>query len=255
MTSSPAPSVLNFKKLADWAIASRASYASAQPFPHAVNTSFLDPEILARAIAEYPDPHDGASWNLVEIASDKNLPEQTLKLNCGNEYRLGATLRTLLHELNSARFLTILEQLTGIQGLIGDPHFVGGGLHQYLPGAVLRVHSDFNMHPRYRFDRRLNLLLYLNEDWQPSWGGDLELWERDMSHCVGQVPPNANTCLIFSTTKDSFHGMPIPLRCPPTVTRKSVALYYYSNGRPEHERYPDSGTLWQRRPGEQGSGR
>ena len=142
------------------------------------------------------------------------------------------------------------QQLTGIDGLLPDPHMTGGGLHQYLPGAELRVHADFNKLPGYGLDRRLNLLLYLNPAWDEAWGGALELWDRDMQACVQRIAPVANRCVVFSTTRDSYHGMPDPLRCPDGVTRRSLALYYYSNGRPQHERGPDHSTLWQTRPGE-----
>ena len=250
MSKIPAPSLLNFRRLAQWAMAERDGYSTAEPFPHAVNTSFLDPDTLAQILSEYPGPADVADWQRMTGTYNDGLPFQTEKLHHMNEYMFGPTLRALLYELNSARFLMILEQLTGISGLIGDPHLQGGGLHQYLPGALLGVHSDFNFHPHYGLDRRLNLLLYLNEGWRPEWGGDLELWDKSVSRCVKRVAPLSNTCLVFSTTKDSFHGMPDPLRCPDGITRKSIALYYYSNGRPEHERYPATKTLWKRRPGE-----
>ena len=92
--------------------------------------------------------------------------------------------------------------------------------------------------------------LAANPDWQPAWGGDLELWDREMRGCAQRIAPVANRCVVFSTTRDSYHGMPDPLRCPDGVTRRSLALYYYSNGRPESERGPDHSTLWQARPGE-----
>ena len=96
----------------------------------------------------------------------------------------------------------------------------------------------------------MNLLLYLNPAWDDAWGGALELWDRGMQACVQRIAPIANRCVVFSTTRDSYHGMPDALRCPDGVTRRSLALYYYSNGRPEHERGPDHSTLWQARPGE-----
>jgi hypothetical protein len=102
---------------------------------------------------------------------------------------------------------------------------------------------------RYDLDRRLNLLLYLNNDWDESWGGQLELWDRDMTRAVRRVNPEFNRCVVFSTTSWAFHGHPDPLECPPDVTRKSIALYYYTNGRPPEEEYGEHNTLFQRRPG------
>jgi len=175
---------------------------------------------------------------------------QSRKLGCSREENFGPTLRALVHELNAGPFLRYLERLTGIDHLIPDPHLIGGGLHQYLPGAVLRVHADFNRLGGVNLDRRLNLLLYLNSEWSPHWGGDLELWDTGMQRCVERIAPRANRCVVFSTTSTSYHGMPEPLACPANKTRKSLALYYYSNGRPAEEQTPDHSTLWQARPHE-----
>src|SRR5204863_6284010 len=138
-----------------------------------------------------------------------------------------------------------------IEGLIPDPYLFGGGLHQIERGGVLSVHADYNFHPVMHVDRRLNLLVYLNESWDPSWGGDLELWDRDMRRAVKTIEPVAGRCVIFGTTDFSYHGHPDPLTCPPEVTRRSLALYYYTNGRPAHEVDPSRNTTkFVPRPGE-----
>jgi Rps23 Pro-64 3,4-dihydroxylase Tpa1-like proline 4-hydroxylase len=93
------------------------------------------------------------------------------------------------------------------------------------------VHADFNRHEKLNLDRRLNLLLYLNRDWKEEYGGHLQLWTRDMGRCVVKVLPVFNRCVVFSTTDFSYHGHPDPLTCPPGRTRKSIAMYYYTNGR------------------------
>ncbi len=230
--------------------ADAARYSAAQPFPHIVIDGFLHAGALQRAMAEFPPPQAIEDWRRADATDDRGRVAQKLKLGYSDELRFGDTLRTLVHELHSAPFLRWLERLTGIDGLLPDAHMTGGGLHQYLPGAELRVHADFNKLPRFDLDRRLNLLVYLNPDWQQDWGGDLELWDRDMRACVQRIAPVANRCVVFSTTRDSYHGMPDPLRCPEGITRRSLALYYYSNGRPDSERGPDHSTLWQARPGE-----
>lgn len=228
----------------------RQRYVSAEPFPHIVIDDLLWPDALARAMSEFPPPEAVKDWRRPNDRDDQGRVAAILKLGYSNELEFGPTLRRLVHELHSAPFLRYLSALTGIEHLIPDPHMIGAGLHQYLPGAVLRVHADFNRLPGTLLDRRLNLLIYLNDDWQPEWRGDLELWNRDMSRCEVSVAPVANRCVIFSTTSDSYHGMPDPLACPEGRTRRSVALYYYSNGRPEEERRPDHSTLWQARPHE-----
>ena len=124
------------------------------------------------------------------------------------------------------------------------------GLHQIEPGGHLAVHADFNFHEQLRLDRRINLLLYLNDDWDPGWGGALELWRSDMSAMSRSILPLANRCVIFNTTDHSYHGHPEPLACPPGRTRQSLALYYYSNGRPRGEASESRSTYFQPRPDE-----
>ncbi len=157
--------------------------------------------------------------------------------------------RDLLFFLNSSPVLEFLEKLTGISGLIPDPHLSGGGLHQIEPGGKLDVHADFNRLQRLKLDRRLNLLVYLNQDWKEEYGGHLELWDTSMTTCVKKILPLFNRCVVFSTTSNSYHGHPVPLTCPKGMTRKSMALYYYTNGRPEEEQTASHSTLFQNRPG------
>jgi hypothetical protein len=93
------------------------------------------------------------------------------------------------------------------------------------------------------------VMVYLNKDWKEEYGGHFELWNRDMSCAEQKILPLFNRCAIFSTTSYSYHGHPNPLTCPPDRTRKSIATYYYSNGRPEEEVSDAHSTLFQHRPG------
>ena len=156
--------------------------------------------------------------------------------------------RELLYQMNSSTFLRFLETLTGIPHLIPDPHFVGGGMHQSVRGGRLAIHADFNRHPEWQLDRRLNLLLYLNTDWDETWGGQLELWDQRMTACAKAIAPVFNRMVIFSTTRTAYHGHPHPLACPEGVSRKSLALYYYSNGGPAGEPSKRHSTLYRMRP-------
>ena len=122
-----------------------------------------------------------------------------------------------------------LSELTGIPKLIPDDSLEGGGLHQSRRGGFLNIHADFTVHPHKRnWRRRANLLIYLNEDWKEEYDGHLQLWSRDMKECVQRVSPIFNRCVVFNTDDDSFHGLPDPIQCPEDMTRKSIALYYYT---------------------------
>ncbi|HJQ70070.1 MAG TPA: 2OG-Fe(II) oxygenase [Blastocatellia bacterium] len=224
----------------------RASYAEAVPFPHVVIDDLFSEEVLRELIQEFPRPGQ-IDWN-------KFNNREELKLASTRESQMGEMTRLFLYQLNSSVFIEFLETLTGIKGLVPDPHFWGGGLHQIERGGYLKIHADFNKHERLNLDRRLNLLLYLNEGWKEDYGGHLELWNRDMTKSVQRILPVFNRCVVFSTTDYSYHGHPDVLQCPAGETRKSLALYYYSNGRPAEELSGEHGTLFKKRPSERVKG-
>jgi hypothetical protein len=203
-------------------------YRQNQPFPHTVIDDFL-PLPLANAIERaFPRPKEIA-WDVYVESGN------SLKLTTSNELLLPPLLRHALWMFNSGPMIRFLEKLTGIAGLLPDPYFAGGGLHQLERGGFLNVHADFNYHATLRLDRRINLLLYLNRDWREEYGGQLELWDPSSNTPVKRIVPTFNRCVVFDTTDFSPHGNPTPVNCPPGVSRRSLALYYYSNGRPEEE--------------------
>jgi Rps23 Pro-64 3,4-dihydroxylase Tpa1-like proline 4-hydroxylase len=217
-------------------------YKNAKPFPHAYFDDFLPVEAAEAALREFPEPKQ-LTWNQFDNPNEKKLAFDAVeKLPTGD--------RDVLYFLNSRPMLRFLEILTGIQGIIPDPYFVGGGLHQIKPGGKLNVHADFNHHDKLKLDRRINVLIYLNKDWKEEYGGHFELWNREMTAAEAKILPLFNRCAIFSTTDFSFHGHPTPLACPPDRTRKSIATYYYSNGRPEEEISDSHATLFMARPGD-----
>lgn len=220
-----------------------ASYVDAKPFPHVVLDDFFDPGLLDTVLSEFPKPG--------EIRWQRFDNEREIKLASAKEASFGPVTRLLLYHLNSMTFLEFLSKVTGIENLIPDPGFEGGGLHQIQPGGKLGVHADFNKHRRYNLDRRLNLLLYLNKDWREEYGGHLQLWDRDMTRCEARLSPIFNRVMVFGTTDFTYHGHPDPLLCPAHMTRKSLALYYFSNGRPASEVSGEHSTLFrERREGE-----
>jgi 2OG-Fe(II) oxygenase superfamily len=221
----------------------RDSYISAQPYPHAVLDSFL-PELFADRICnEFPAAH---------LASvNRTSPEQYLK-RAFRPDDLGEELsRVYVQPFSTRPFLAFLESLTGIQGLIPDPYYAGAGYHEILPGGRLAIHADFDVHPTLDLVRRVNFLLFLNRNWLPAYGGNLELWDASISRCAVSIPPVFNRCVVFSTSQLSFHGHPGRLACPANRTRRSMALYYYTSraaGRDDGR--VSTRTDWRGRPGE-----
>ena len=234
--------ILDPDRLASLAESLRGAYIAAKPFPHIVIDDFLPEEVLRKVANSFPKPGE-INWYGFDNWRSK-------KLAVEDEELIEDNARWLLHQLNSSTLVKFLETLTGVNGLIPDPHFKGGGLHQIERGGFLKIHADFNRHESWKLDRRINLILYLNEGWKKEYGGHLELWSTDMTRCVHRILPIFNRCVIFNTTDFSYHGHPEPLTCPKGQTRKSLALYYYSNGRPSEEIIGDHGTLIKLRPGE-----
>lgn len=194
-------------------------YRTASPFPHIVLDDFIDSEVLKRVLADFPSSENKQFFNR---------EQERLKFQYQPNEVSSGLVRNLFAELNSQAFLRFLEELTGIEGLISDPYFDGGGLHETKRGGHLGVHADFNVHSQLKVERRLNLLIYLNEDWPDEYGGALELWNKDMSTCAVRVKPVFGRAVIFNTALDSFHGHPVPLDCPAARSRRSIATYYYS---------------------------
>ncbi|KRB85421.1 hypothetical protein ASE00_01065 [Sphingomonas sp. Root710] len=195
------------------------AYAAAAPFPHVVIDDFLDPNLLRAMLPGFPDSEGRRFF-------DRH--QERFKYQIAPDQIADPALRGLLYELNGPAILAFLEALTGIEGLVPDPYYIGGGLHETRTGGHLSVHADFNLHEQMKLERRLNLLIYLNEDWREVWGGDLELWGRDMRAYEVKVPPLLGRAVIFATDADSYHGHPEPLACPPDRSRRSIATYYYT---------------------------
>lgn len=198
------------------------AYQSASPYPHIVLNDCLEIEAAEKALAVFPKIKDEGWIHYVHVNEKKH---GLNKLELIPEFIRDGIIK----ELNSPEFIHYLEQLTGISNLLPDTTIEGGGIHQSENGGYLNIHADFTVHPHKKtWRRRVNVLVYLNKDWEASYGGDLELWEKDMSKCAVKIEPNFNRVVIFNTDEDSYHGFPDPIQCPDGVTRKSIALYYFT---------------------------
>lgn len=195
-------------------------YAGADPFPHIILDDFLPESVLEKCLDAFPSKPDPASMTF-----DRD--QERLKTSYNPDY-LPADIRALFYSFNSRPFIGFLENMTGITKLVPDPFFLGGGFHEIRQGGHLSIHADFNFHKQLHLERRLNVLIYLNHDWQPEYGGTLELWDEAMKNQIQTINPAFNRCVVFTTTARSFHGNPHPIAHPRQQARRSIALYYYT---------------------------
>ena len=220
-----------------------SEYINAKPFPHIVFDNFFDPKFLNNILDDFPKNLDNIGKVLDHDAEQK-------LVNLDNT-QLSGNIIEFLNAANSETFVTFLNKISGIEKyLIPDPYHWGGGTHELRDKGYLNIHADFNKHPKMKLDRRINMLIYLNHDWKENYGGSLELWDREMKKCIKKIVPIFNRVVIFNTDDFSYHGNPEPVNCPDkSNSRKSIALYYYTNGRPETEvSKEDHSTLFKNRP-------
>jgi hypothetical protein len=208
-------SAWDFAKFGEEVEAAAAGYREAQPFPHAVFRDMLrlDPSVMEA----FPDP-EWSSWTALGDTY------QFRKLTCSNIEVIPDPFARLIRELCDPGFLRLLERLTGIRRLIPDPYLKGGGLHMSGPGGVLAPHTDFHLYEPLALYRRINVLVYLNDEWEESFGGCLQLGDPDKP--AKTVVPGWGTTMVFTTDNRSIHGFPQPI--VEGRWRKSIALYYYT---------------------------
>lgn len=217
----------------------KESYRTAEPFPHCCIDNLISDELLDEVLKEFPTP-DEIEWMRLETHQTSH----NKLISTDVDKQLGPDTKYLIHCLSSPTFLSFLEELTGIKGLIPDPYLYAGGLHQIESGGYLEIHSDFHWNAKLRLYRRINLILYLNKDWKEDYRGHLELWDEKMQKCVKYLP-TWNRIVISNIMAKAYHGFPEPIQCPQDMTRKSLAIWYYTselplNAKVEYELYrPD----------------
>ena len=212
-------------------------YESAQPWPHLVLSGLFPDALVAAVKAE-----------CLELAAD-GMARQDGRAQVKEESpRLpGPFSESVFAVLESDEFVRFLEQVTGIDHLLADPTHAYAGVHRSRPGAFTLIHRDFRRHPERSLYHRVNVLLYLNRDWQPVFGGHLELWPSDMSRCGKVIVPEANTLVLWETHDQTLHGLPDAVACPDGEARIALASYYYTR-EPRQVRVKRRGPVFARRP-------
>ena len=224
----------------------RRSFETAKPFRHLVIDGFVDPGYCQELIHEFPRFDRERALNEFGDAGRKAVFQELPKI--------GPAYARFDRMLRSREFLSFVGEITGIPKMLYDPDYIGGGTHESLDGQELDPHVDFNYHPRTREHRRLNLILFLNPEWREEWGGGLELhrnpWLPPKENAIRVVVPVANRCVLFETSENSWHGFS-RIRIPAEkqhVSRRSIAVYFYTRDRPAAETAADHTTVYVQRP-------
>ena len=210
------------------------------PFRHVVIDDFLAPAYAAELLQQFPAFERGNARNEAGELGNKSTIEKIRAL--------GPAFAALDDLVQSRGFLDLIGRITGIPDLLYDPWYFGGGTHENRNGQDLDAHVDFNRHPIERWHRRLNLIVYLNRDWNDAWGGSLQLHSdpRAADDRITTITPLYNRAVIFETTEWSWHAFPrIALPADKQqLTRKSVALYFYTKERPADELADTHSTIY-----------
>jgi len=207
------------------------------PYPHLFFEGLFSPILLELMYSEF----DSIKW--YDWKHYDNINE--LKIGSRPFCRLGNAAQIYFNTIHSGVFVDLLQQITGIDGLIPDPALDNGGLHVSPTGGKFAMHIDFNQHFVTKLDARLVFITYLNKDWLPSYGGALELWSADEGKCKVEIEPAFGRSILFLETSKSLHGCPKPVNAPGGRLRRSAAAYFYSNGHPEGKSTQFISTIFQ----------
>jgi hypothetical protein len=209
-------------------------FQTANPFPYVVLDNILN-VTQTDILNSFPNP-DWIGWSKWEDHY------QAEKRYCGNYSVMPALMQGIISELSQPAFLRFVEQISGIDALIPDPHLEGGGLHSSGEGGILAPHTDFHLLERLNLYRQINIIIYLNPEWNEEWGGCLGLYKKGDRVPTQTVVPEFGRMVIFRTDHNSVHGFSVPVT--KGHRRNSIALYYYTS-RDAADFGGDTTTYWQ----------
>ena len=190
------------------------------PVPYTLIDNFL-PEDLFKTLSFEVDFLQESDWTVFSNGT-------SYRKECRN-FTTTPRIQSMAYSFQGSTFLKWIEQLTGIDKLVADPHYRGGGITRVSRGNRLGLHNDFNWNEQIRLTRRTNLILYMNPEWDASWGGELEFWDFDQTECLVKIEPKPNRLAIWNYDERLVHGHPHPLMCPENVDRQNFIQFYYSS--------------------------
>jgi len=232
--------LFNYQEFHRQVVARASAYMDATPYPYAIFDGLFDEETLNSINSEIEE-------SKFEIDSrDIDGEEVKKRSNFEDNESVPQFTRKIFEILNGGRFLNSVSRLTGIEGLISDPYFDGGGINIIEDQGTLSVHIDGTNHYKMSVCRRLNAILFLNDNWNPEWNGYHEQWDFvNKNHspfskeqrwkCIRKILPKKNRLLIFTTNDHSWHGHAGVLNIPKDEKRKSLIAYYYTASRPKED--------------------
>lgn len=196
----------------------RKEYLNNSPFPYIAIDDFLVKGLAEELYASIPTPKETNKSRDYIFAKNK--------FEISNMVNISDNFKKLYDELISERFANLISYVTN-EDLFVDPKFHGGGLHLGGKDSFLDMHVDFNYHPSEpKWYRNVNLLLYLNQDWKPEYGGQLKLVDKHTKKGTSvDVPMNRLT--IMPCRNYTLHGYD-PINFPEGTYRTSIATYAYT---------------------------
>lgn len=196
----------------------KEKFDTAVPYRHIVLENFFNDDVANKLFSNFPD------------IDSLNVKRKSLNEDKSEDYhfdRWDPIFSEVREVIKSEEWCKIMSEITGVDDLKTTMDALGSGVHQGKNGSYVDVHVDVNMNPQANLWRRINLLVYLNKNWKPEYGGDLEVWDKDMSKMYNKVSPTFNRALIFYTDDNSPHGYN-KINVPEGESRKSFYTYYYT---------------------------
>jgi dTDP-glucose 4,6-dehydratase len=200
----------------------KQQFILAEPFEHIIIPNFLNLDYANMLHHCFPEDVEKDHWH-------KYYNPIEVKYTLDNLEKLPNTLKDIFYLFSTKEITEKFSILSDINNLEYDPYLHGAGVHVHPRNGRLHMHLDYEKHPYLNKERRLNVILYLNKNWDPKWNGETQLWDKNMENCIVKSQVQFNTAIVFKTNDTSWHGIPEKIMCPEGMFRKTIAYYYISD--------------------------